>query len=211
MLGRLGLRRAANTPNSTSLGTVPNAATNLAPRSLFASTSAPDDEARVVDTHRQRAAHDDLAGKAARLLQHVPDPGPMDGEQQDVGAACGLARRARPGTPFRLARQPLELPRAARVAEHHVVPGAREQRAELPSHQAGTQDADAHPRDQALDPATAYSLWTRPLGYERVATCVSRMSCGRRPNNEMPAPIRTGTRVMTSRSMRPALRNPWIV
>jgi hypothetical protein len=30
-----------------------------------------------------------------------------------------------------------------------------------------------------------YSLWTKPLGYDFVATCSSRMSLGRGPNNGM--------------------------
>src|SRR6185436_19914452 len=44
----------------------------------------------------------------------------------------------------RSAGEPLELRSLARVAEHHVMAGAGEQRAELPPHEPRAQDADAH-------------------------------------------------------------------
>src|SRR5256885_13524489 len=43
-----------------------------------------------------------------------------------------------------VARELLELPPTVRIAEHHLMSGARPDRAELPTHQAGPEDADAH-------------------------------------------------------------------
>src|SRR6266581_2684004 len=47
--------------------------------------------------------------------------------------------------------------------------------------------------------AIMYSLCTRPLLYGRVVTCWSLMSRGNGPNRGTPAPISTGTRVITRR------------
>jgi Stage II sporulation protein E (SpoIIE) len=53
----------------------------------------------------------------------------------------------------------------------------------------------------------SYSLCTRPPLWLRVATWRRLMSRGTGPNNGMPVPISTGTRVITNRSMHPAARN----
>src|SRR5262249_29161602 len=105
-----------------------------------------DDEAGVVVVHWQRAGDDHLSREITGLLQDIIDPRPVDGEQDSVRVARRLSRR--PGSrrpfPLRLAGERLELPFGPRVAEDHVVPGVREDRAELPTHQPGAQDADAH-------------------------------------------------------------------
>jgi len=58
-----------------------------------------------------------------------------------------------------------------------------------------------------LSARTSYSLCTKPPLKEWVATWRRGMSRGTGPNNGMPAPINTGTRVITNRSMHPAARN----
>lgn len=48
-------------------------------------------------------------------------------------------------------------------------------------------------------PSTAYSLWTRPLGNDRVATCRNRTSAGNEPKSGIPSPMSTGIRVTMRR------------
>ncbi len=57
-------------------------------------------------------------------------------------------------------------------------------------------DFCANPACQA---ATTYSLWTRPLAYCRVPTCMRTMSHGTAPKSGIPAPMSTGTRVIMRR------------
>src|SRR5207249_5146049 len=82
----------------------------------------------------------------ARPAQHVVDPVPVYGEQQDVRVLRRLARRARPRISTGIARQALELLPAVRIAEDHLVSGAGEDCPELPAHQARPQDSDSHGR-----------------------------------------------------------------
>jgi hypothetical protein len=61
-----------------------------------------------------------------------------------LGRVGGFARRDCPGVSTGIARQPLELPPVTRVAEHHIVSGTREDRAELSAYQPRTQNTDPH-------------------------------------------------------------------
>src|SRR5579872_1324959 len=56
----------------------------------------------------------------------------------------GLARRSRSRTPARLAREPLQLLEASRVAEHHLVSSSRKVRPKLAAHQSRTQNPYSH-------------------------------------------------------------------
>src|SRR5438093_823624 len=61
--------------------------------------------------------------------------------------------------------------------------------------------------DRGGQAAITYSLWTRPLAYCRVPTCLRTMSRCIAPNSGIPEPMRTGTRVIMRRWMSPAWRN----
>lgn len=52
---------------------------------------------------------------------------------------------------------------------------------------------------KARQPATTYSLWTRPLAYWRVPTCRKTMSRCSGPKSGIPEPRSTGMRVMMRR------------
>jgi hypothetical protein len=101
-------------------------------------------ERAIVGIHRQRAAHDDLAGEVARLLQHVVQSRPVHGQEERIRILRGFGRRAGARVLAGRSREPLQLLLAPRVAENHFMPGAREQRAEFAAHQSRTQNADAH-------------------------------------------------------------------
>ena len=103
-----------------------------------------DDELGIVGIHRQRAADDDLARNIARLLQHIGESRPVHGQKERVRAPGGLRRRAGQRVAAGDSRGPLELRLAARVAENHLMPRAREERAELATHQSRAKNADAH-------------------------------------------------------------------
>ena len=68
----------------------------------------------------------------------------MHGKQYDVRILARLARRPGARLALGLTREPFQLLLAARIAEDHLVPGAREDGAELSAHQSGTEHADAH-------------------------------------------------------------------
>ncbi len=70
----------------------------------------------------------------------------MHGEQDRVGVGGSLSGRAGECAWSGFAGQPLEFLLVARVAEHDVVSGPRQDRPELAPHQAGAQYADAHRR-----------------------------------------------------------------
>jgi hypothetical protein len=59
----------------------------------------------------------------------------MDGQEQHVGIFSGLARGAGHCAAAGLTSKPVQLPLTARVAKDDVVPGFREDRAELSAHQ----------------------------------------------------------------------------
>jgi hypothetical protein len=59
----------------------------------------------------------------------------VNGQEQHVSAFGGLARSACRGAAARFTCEPIQLSLTARVAEDDVVPGLREQRAELTAHQ----------------------------------------------------------------------------
>jgi len=59
----------------------------------------------------------------------------MDGQEQYVGIFGGLARRAGHCAAAGLTGVPVQLPLTARVAKDDVVPGFREDGAELSAHQ----------------------------------------------------------------------------
>src|SRR5579862_726650 len=103
----------------------------------------PDHERGVVRVHGQRARHDHLATHVAGLLHHVAHSRPVHGEQQHIRFGRRLTRCAGARVPPCFAREPAQLRLAARITEEHLVPGAREDRAELRAHQAGAQDADS--------------------------------------------------------------------
>ena len=75
-----------------------------------------------------------------------------NGQQQRVRFTRGVTRRAGPRAPLRLTCEPLQLLLAACVAEDHLMPGTREERAELATHQPRTEDANAHVRDRSFSP-----------------------------------------------------------
>src|SRR6266576_5053399 len=104
------------------------------------------DEAAIVGLHGERAGDDDLARHLACLVEHVIDPRPVHGEQDSIRILRGLRRRADPCPPPGFSHELLQLLLAARVAEHHLMAGARPDRAELATHQSGAQDANAHKR-----------------------------------------------------------------
>src|SRR5438067_7470677 len=101
-LGRPELRQASHTLNSTSLGTVWNAATTLAFGIILPSSSAPDGvwatASPVMSSFIGRdSGHDHIARQVARLAQHVLDPRPAYGQQAVVAswaASRGVAARA---------------------------------------------------------------------------------------------------------------------
>jgi hypothetical protein len=80
------------------------------------------------------------------LFQDVVDSGPVHGQQQRIGFARGVTWCASPRVSLRLAREPLQLLLAARVAEDHLMSGAREERPELAAHQPRTDNANSHRR-----------------------------------------------------------------
>src|SRR5438128_1627928 len=49
-----------------------------------------------------------------------------------------------PRVPMSVPREPVQLLKASRVAEDHLVSGTREDRSELAAHQPRTQNADSH-------------------------------------------------------------------
>src|SRR5439155_17876848 len=55
-----------------------------------------DDEFGFLSIHREAATDDDLARQVACLAQHVVDPGPVYGEQDDVRLLPRLMRGASP-------------------------------------------------------------------------------------------------------------------
>jgi hypothetical protein len=59
----------------------------------------------------------------------------VDGQEYHVGTFGGLARRAGRCAAPRLTGEPVQLPLTARVTKDDVVPGFREDRAELSAHQ----------------------------------------------------------------------------
>src|SRR5207247_4898576 len=77
-------------------------------------------------------------------LRSSRNSGPVHGQQQHLGFARGVAWCASPRVSLRLAREPLQLLLAARVAEDHVMSGAREERPELAAHQPRTENANSH-------------------------------------------------------------------
>ena len=85
----------------------------------------------VVGIHRQRAVDDDIAGDIARLSQHIGEPRPVHGQYERLRMPRRLGRRAGLCIGAGVARKPLELRLATRVAENHLVTGAGEERAEL--------------------------------------------------------------------------------
>ena len=119
---------------------VPKAETTLARFVLFASASAPDDVCAIT-----RAVSFAFIGSEqvistfpemfAGLFQPVVDARPVDRQEQHVGIFGGLARRAGHGAAAGLTSEPVQLPLTARVAKDDVVPGFREDRAELSAHQ----------------------------------------------------------------------------
>src|SRR5437879_6484501 len=82
--------------------------------------------------------------RSACLIQHVVDARPMHGEQKSVRVLRSLTRRPRPRMPFGILGKPLQLLRAACIAEHHLMPRAREEGPEFAAHQPRTEDANAH-------------------------------------------------------------------
>ena len=68
----------------------------------------------------------------------------MDGHQQRIRIPSGLTRCPRPRVSPRLPTESLQLSFAARIAEDHLVSGAREDRPEFAAHQSRTENADAH-------------------------------------------------------------------
>jgi len=68
----------------------------------------------------------------------------MNGQQDDVRVLGCLTRGACPRIVTRAARESRELVLAARVAEDHLMSGAREERPELTAHQPGTQNPNSH-------------------------------------------------------------------
>ena len=108
------------------------------------------DEAAIVGIHGERAGDDDLARHLACLVEHVIDPRPVHGEQDSIRILRGLRRRAGPCPLPGFSCELLQLVLAARVAEHHLMAGARPDRAELATHQTGAQDANSHIRRNAL-------------------------------------------------------------
>ena len=153
-------------------------------------------------------------------------PGGLLGPQR--GARADDGRRPLPGGGAPALGRPAErlLARpAAHLADERDVPharvGARRRRQRLPGRRrraAGPGRRGSAPRlaqerrRHWMTPAPghpssiAYSLWTRPLGNWRVATCRSGMSASTEPKRAIPAPMRTGTRETTRRWMRPARR-----
>ena len=121
-----------------------------------------DIEFKAVRARAQRvgAVNQHLAGEIARLLQHVVHPPPGHRDQHHIRVARPISRRSRACASAGAPREARELARRARVREHHVVPRAREERAELPAEQAGAEDRDAH--DQRSTIAICFSLYRGP-------------------------------------------------
>lgn len=109
-----------------------------------AGRGVPHGERRVRGIHRQRTGDEDSSRQVAGLLQHVVDAQPVHREQHGVGASCRLGGRAGAGAATGGAGEPSQLAAAARIAEDHVVSGAREQRSERAAHQPRAEDADLH-------------------------------------------------------------------
>jgi hypothetical protein len=70
----------------------------------------------------------------------------MNGQEQHVGTVGGFARRAGHCAATRLTGEPVQLPLTARVTKDDVVPGSREDRAELSAHQTRTENSNTHGR-----------------------------------------------------------------
>jgi hypothetical protein len=94
--------------------------------------------------HWKRATDNDFAGQITRLLQYIFHARPMNGQEQRVGTLGGLARRTSPRVLPGIVREFGELRLVVRVAEDDIMPGTREQRAELAPHEARAEYADAH-------------------------------------------------------------------
>ena len=117
-------------------------------------------------------------------------------ERTGAAQLTGMRIRSADGTTF-----------AGRFLADHGYRGFRPAGPLCCSPVAATQSNETGPQRRAGYSFTKYSLWTSPLGYSRVATCVTTTSRDSAPNSGMPAPINTGTRVTTSRWMSPASRN----
>src|SRR6266705_4111907 len=126
---------------------------NLLCKLLRARGGVSDHQAGIVRIHRERAGDNDLARHVAGLFQHIVDAGPVHGQQERARFLGGLGWCAGSRLARRLAGELLELLLAPRVAEYHIMSGAREDRAEFAAHQSRTQDADSHFRDPSVSPA----------------------------------------------------------
>ena len=104
---------------------------------------APDDTWRFAEVQRPRARNRHHQSDSPRRLSRPGRPRstrgwaggvdsrPVHGQQQRIRIQCGLRQRAGPRLSARVSSQPLQLLRTARIAEHHVMAGPREDRAEL--------------------------------------------------------------------------------
>jgi hypothetical protein len=89
---------------------------------------------------------DQFSREITGLLQHVIDARPVNGQEQHVGTFGGFARRAGRCAATRQTGEPVQLPLTARVTKDDVVPGFREDSAQLSAHQTRTENSDTHVR-----------------------------------------------------------------
>src|SRR6266851_3078435 len=137
-LGLEDLRRASKTPNSTSLGTVLKAETTRALGTFFASSSAPEDVWAIT-----RPVSSAFIG-SEQLTITLPDTSPACFKTSSTRDQCtarnnaSASRAASAGVPARAfpraSRASLLLLLAARIAEYDLMPGTREDRAQLAAH-----------------------------------------------------------------------------
>src|ERR1022692_4804805 len=136
------------TTRATSLGTVLNAETTRAFGSIFASSSAPD-EVRATT----RAVLSAFIGSEQPTMT-LPDKSPACFNTSSIRDQCTASKRAcaysaaSPGAPARAFRPASRASPSnllwLRVAEHHLMPRAREERSKLAAHQPRTQNANSH-------------------------------------------------------------------
>jgi hypothetical protein len=138
-----------------------------------------DRQGGITGIHRHRTGDEHLPREITGLLQHVIDARPVNGQEQHVGTFGGFARRAGRGAATRLTGEPVQLPLTARVTKDDIVPGFREDRAELSAHQTRIENSDTHVRALNLPRSAPMRLGPRHevAPTEEVAVRSARRRC----------------------------------
>ena len=102
------------------------------------------DKFGVAGVQWQRAANNELAGHRADLFQHVIDSRPVYSQQKCIRILRGFFWRSCSRLSTGVSRHPIQFIPAARIAENHLVPCSRKERAEFSAHQSRTENTNSH-------------------------------------------------------------------